>query len=268
MLSICPTSSTFSAERGAPVEQLQETLHVAEVLGSRVVRCVLGSQQDRLGETPFEAHVAATVATCRAVRDQAMDLDIKIAIENHAGDMQGWELEALIEEAGPEYVGACIDTGNPLWTVESPLTTLEHLAPYVVTSHIRDTVVWKHPRGAAVQWVALGDGNVGIEGWVRAFQQQCPGSPFTLEIITTWPSMVINYLESEFWDSYPDAPAAEFARFLELVEKGAPFAGPGLTVGWEVETEDLPPEYLAALAVQQRLDLERSVRYCREVLSI
>ena len=41
--------------------------------------------------------------------------------------------------------------------------------------------------------------------------------------------------------------------------------GPGLTVDGG---QDSPPEVQAALVVQQRLDLERSVRYCREVLGI
>ena len=32
----------------------------------------------------------------------------------------------LIEQAGPEYVGACIDSGNPLWVGEDPLVTAEN----------------------------------------------------------------------------------------------------------------------------------------------
>ena len=103
-----------------------------------------------------------------------MDLGIKIAIENHSGDLQGWELRRLIEEAGPEYVGACIDTGNPLWVHEDPVVTLEHLAPYVATSHIRDSAVWPHPKGAAVQWVAMGDGNVGIRNGPSATRRSAP----------------------------------------------------------------------------------------------
>jgi len=47
-----------------------------------------------------------------------MDAGIKIAIENHAGDMQGHELKTLIEESGKDFVGACLDSGNPLWTLE------------------------------------------------------------------------------------------------------------------------------------------------------
>ncbi|MFL7809518.1 MAG: sugar phosphate isomerase/epimerase family protein, partial [Anaerolineae bacterium] len=264
MLSICPTASNFSGERGTAVEQLREMLHIADILGSRIVRCVLGTNADRTGDLPLQAHVDATVATCRAVRDQALDLSIKIAIENHAGDMLGRELRALIEQAGPEYVGACIDTGNPLWVGESPFVTLQHLAPYVLTSHVRDTAVWSHPVGAAVQWMAMGDGTVGIEDWTVALQQACPNVPYSLEIITGAPPRILNYLEPSYWDAYPDTPAAEFVEFLKLVRAGQPPTIPMLTARWEGN----PPEYQAALRLQQRLDLERSIRYCREVLSI
>jgi sugar phosphate isomerase/epimerase len=264
MMSICPTAGRFSPERGTAVEQLQEMFHIAEILGSRIVRCVLGDNGDRTGDIPFQAHIEATVETCRAVRDQAMDLGCKIAIENHAGDMLGRELKALIEAAGPEYVGACIDTGNPLWVGESPFVTLEHLAPYVVTSHVRDTAVWPHPKGAAVQWVAMGDGTVGIDGWAEEFKAKCPDAPFSLEIITGAPPRVLNYLEPAYWQTYPDMPAAEFVEFLKLVQKGQPYLGPTLTAAWDGN----PPEYQAALTLQQRLDFERSVRYCRTQLGI
>jgi sugar phosphate isomerase/epimerase len=194
-----------------------------------------------------------------------MERGIVIAVENHAGDMQGRELRALIEEAGPEYVGACIDSGNPLWTIESPFVTLAHLAPYVVTSHVRDSAVWEHPRGAAVQWVAMGDGTVGIDAYARQFQERCPDAPFSLEIITGSLPRVLNYLEPTFWGAYPDTPAFEFAQFLGLVREGRPYTGPMVTVA---QGQDTPAEYEAALAAQQRVDLERSVRYCRETLGI
>jgi hypothetical protein len=75
---------------------------------------------------------------------------------------------------------------------------------------------------------------------------------------------ILNFLESEFWEIYPDTPAHEFSRFLKLVKQGRSFIGNMLTAEWAGN----PPEYEAALALQQRLDLERSVRYCREVLKI
>lgn len=265
MGSICPTSVTFSDERGSAVDQLKEMLHIADVLGSPVVRCYLGSNADRRGELPLSAHIENVVATCKAVRSIAMDLGIKIAVENHAGDMQARELKMLIEAAGPEYVGACIDPGNSCWVAESPFVTLETLAPYVATSHVRDTAVWSHPRGAAVQWVAMGDGTVGIDKWAKMYQELCPDKPFTMEIITGGTPRVLNYMEPEYWEVYPDTPAAEFARFEKHVREGQPFMGPMVTVNMG---GDVPDEYRAALVVQQRIDLERSVAYCREKLGI
>jgi sugar phosphate isomerase/epimerase len=226
---------------------------------------VLGSNADRHSELPLEAHMQATVETCKAVRGLVMDLGLKLAIENHAGDMQGWELKTLIEQAGPEYVGACIDSGNPLWVAEEPLVTLEHLAPYVVTSHVRDSCVYLHPLGAAVQWVAMGDGNVDIENWVARFQELCPHAPISLEIITGGTPRVLNYLEDGYWDAFPKARASEFARFERLVRRGKPYLSTAVTVA---RGEEVPEEYRAAQVAQQRYDLERSASYCREELSI
>ncbi len=264
MYSCCPTSTSFSERRGTAVEQLSTMLHVAEVLGSPVMRTLLGSNADRRTETPLATHVANTIGALQAVRDQAMDLGIKIAVENHAGDLLGYELKALVEAAGPEFVGVCIDSGNPLWMGESPYVTLAHLAPYVVMSHIRDTAVSPHPQGAVVQWVAMGDGSTDIARWSKLYQEQCPNTNFTLEIITSLPPKVLNYLQPEYWNAYGELPAAEFAQFLQLVHTGTPYTQPLLTASWA----NLTPEIKTAIAQEQCTQLEKSVRYCRDVLGI
>jgi sugar phosphate isomerase/epimerase len=263
MGSICPSSASFHAERGPAETQVRDMLRVAHALGSPILRCVLGGPADRHGALPLAAHVENTVAVCRAVRGQAMDLGITLAIENH-GEMQARELAALVEAAGPEYVGVCLDTGNPVMVLEDPLVTLDYLAPYVVSSHVRDAVLWAHPRGAAAQWVAAGDGTVGLAEWARAFQARCPAAAFNLEIITGRPPQVLPYLEADFWADYGAMPAWELARFERLVRAGQPFCGAMVVAAGG----DLPPEYAAALVAQQRVDVERSVRYCREQLGL
>ncbi len=264
MLSICPISNILTAPPGTAVEQVREMLHVADVLGSPVLRAVLGTSPDRKDEIGLQPRIDATVETLKAVRSQCLDLGIKMAIENHGGDMQGAELKGLIEAAGPEFVGACIDSGNPFMASESPFVTLEHLAPYVITSHVRDTAVWSHPKGAAMQWVAMGDGNIGIREWVATYQRLCPHAPLSLEIITGHLPRVLNYLEPEYWQGFEAMPAYEFARLEKLVRNGVPYMGTMVTTGGE----DLPPEYQAATVAQQRYDLERSVRFCRQELGI
>jgi sugar phosphate isomerase/epimerase len=267
MGSICPTSTAFPylGWSGTAEEQLRQAIRVADAIGASVLRCLIGSHRERRTELPIEAHIESTIEVCRAVRDLALELGITLAVENHAGDLQGREVKALVEEAGPEYVGVCLDSGGTLSAAaESPFVTLEHLAPYVVTSHIRDAAVWEHPRGAAIQSVAMGDGTIGIDEWARQFQQKCPDATFNLEILTGGPPKVLNYLEPEFWEDYPDTPASEFTQFLRLVRQGHPFMGHMLSV----KRGERPPEYEAALVVQERLDLERSLRYCQDVLGI
>ncbi len=169
MRSICPTSSAFDGKAGTAQEQITRMLHSATVVGSPFVRCFLGTFNDRRTDGGIDRHIENTVEVLRSVRSRVVDSGLKIAIENHAGDMQGRELKSLIEAAGKDFVGACLDSGNPLWAIEDPHLTLETLAPYVLTSHIRDTAVWRVPEGAAVAWVRMGEGNVGIAEYIEKY---------------------------------------------------------------------------------------------------
>lgn len=252
MRSICPTSKMFDASQGTAEEQLTRMIQAARTVGSRIVRAVLGSQADRMGPLPIEGHIENMVRVLRAVRSRGLDNGLRIAIENHAGDMQARELRMLIEEAGADFVGACLDSGNPLWTLEDPHLTLETLAPYVVTSHVRDSAVWRTPEGAAVQWVRMGEGNVGIDDYIRKFAERCPGKTLSLEVIVTQPRP-FNYLNPKFWDAYRKTPAWEFARFLALAEKGTP-------------RPPVPAVPKEAAAEREREDLEASIRWTRAVL--
>ncbi len=264
MGSICPSSVTFRSENGTAPEQVTRMLHVAAELGSSALRCYLGSNADRHTDMGIQEKGAHLVETIREVRDLAIALDVKFAIENHAGDMQGSELARLIEAAGEDIVGACIDAGNPLWVAESPFVTLEHLAPYILMCHVRDSAVWEQPSGAAVQWVAMGEGNIGIEEWSKELIKRKPDSNFTLEIITSLPPRVLNYLDLEYWEVYQDTPAHEFAKYLKLIKNGYPYVEPIITLG----AGDHGPDVKRAIAQQQREKLEKSVTYCRDVLGI
>ncbi len=257
---ICPTSKAWSPAQGDPREYILKGLNVARAVGAKAMRCFLGSGADR----PIEAHIETTVKLLRSVRSEALDADVKIAIENHSGDMQAWETRMLIEEAGKDFVGCCLDMGNPLWVVEDPMVSLEVLAPYVVTTHFRDSVVYEHPRGAAAQWVAMGDGSLDLRALVARYRELCPGAAMQLEIITGRPPQVLPYFEPEFWKTFPKARASEFARFVALAKAGHPFMGTMVVAGPGRQT----PEIQAALKQQQRRDLERSLDYAKKVLDV
>ena len=254
MRSICPTSTMFDRKAGTAEEQLGRMIDAAKIVGSRIVRAVLGSAEDRR-PGPIERHIESTAGVLRAMRSRIMDARLKIAIENHAGDMQARELKSLIEAAGREFVGACLDSGNPCWTIEDPHLTLETLHPYVLTSHVRDSAVWNVPEGAAVAWVRMGEGSVNIEKYVRDYAALCPGRALSLESIVTGPR-VFPYRDPKFWEAYRNDPAWEFERFREIADRGKPHPD-----------DPKPPDREATLR-KERDDLDASIAFTKKVLGL
>jgi 3-oxoisoapionate decarboxylase len=262
--SICPTSSRFKKEEGSPAQQLLRMFHAAKILGSPFVRCYLGSADERSAAIPLEQHIDNTIASCKSVRSQALDLGLKIAIENHAGDLQSLQLKALIEEAGKDYVGALLDAGNAAWTLEDPHHTLETLAPYALSTGVRDSAIWLTDKGADVMWVPLGEGNVDLRGWTRRFVELCPGKALSLEIIDVRSPRSFEFLEPGFWTAYRDVPAWVFAGFLSRARQGSAYTK--VPPGPQGEAPD-SPAFRQFLVGQERRDVERDVAAARQWLA-
>jgi sugar phosphate isomerase/epimerase len=259
--TICDIAKGWNPKEGTSAAYLRKGLGVAKSVGAHAMRCNLGTREDRPN---LDRCIEATVKALQSVRSEALDSGVRIAVENHAGDMQAREVKMLIEAAGKDFVGSCLDSGNPLWAAEDPLLTLETLGPYVVTTHIRDTAVFEHPRGAAVQWVALGDGSIDLHRFVELYQKLCPKASMQLEIITGVPPDILPYLEPGFWKVFQRTPAWEFARFLKLAKSGHPYMGPMVIAGWGNKS----PAIAEAFKEQQRVDLERSFEYAKKVLGV
>lgn len=221
MLSICQTSGIFDRSQGTAEEQLGRAIDAAVMCGSPLVRCVLGNTFDRRTPGGIERHIDQVLQVLGRVRARVIDAGVKIAVENHSGDMQARELKMLIETAGPDFVGVCLDSGNASWAIEDPHLTLETLAPYVLTSHMRDSAVWNTPAGVVAQWTRMGEGNVDIARYIRTYVERCPGRAVSLELIMHR-QRTFDYHDDQFWAAYPATPAREFARFLTRAEKGEP----------------------------------------------
>jgi 3-oxoisoapionate decarboxylase len=259
--SICPTSKSYNEKKwGKAEDHARLLIRTARQLGTLVARCYLGSRRDRDGEGGIYRHMDEMVKVLKAVQGEAEDAGVKIAIENHAGDMQSWELVDLIKEAGESFVGATMDPGNAAWTLEDPMLNLETLGPYVVTTGIRDTAVWEADKGAKAMWANMGQGNTDWPAYVKRFRELCPDVSFVLEIISYKWSNEVTYFEPEFWSRFPKARASEFARYVAFAKQGEEYELPaGRPAG------DASPKLEQA---QQKFDLEESLKYCREVLGI
>ena len=256
--SICSSSNTFNNRFGTAEEHLALTIRVAAALGSPVARCYQGNAEDRKSDGGIMARIQDSVKVCKSVRQRALDAGVKIAIENHAGDMQAWELVTLVEEAGRDYVGVTMDSGNATWTLEDPMQNLEILGPYAATTGIRDSAIWESPEGAFVRWTAMGEGDIDFKAYMSRYAELCPNVPVILEIISGI-TRQYPYLKPDFWKPYQQVRAYEFAKFVALAKKGK-----------AREPVKLPEAKDKKLADQeyQKDQLERSLRYCREVLGL
>ena len=255
---ICPTSQSFKDKHGTAEEHLKLLIKVAKGVGSSVARCYLGSSKDRKTEGGIRKHMDSTIQTLKKVRSHALDAGVRIAVENHAGDMHSRELVELIEQAGPEFVGATIDTGNSTWTLEDPVETFRNLAPYAICSGIRDSMIWPSEKGAKVQWTAMGDGCVDMKTLFNEWSKKCPDTPVQIETISGF-AKEFPYFEKDFWPPYSTIRPDDYSRFLALARKGnelSPFSVP--------EGKDRKK----AQQDYQLAELERSFSYCRKNLGM
>ncbi len=261
---ICPTAAGFNKREGTAEERTLRGLRASQAVGAKAMRCFLGSMSERRGNIPIDAHIETTIQVFKRIRSQALDTGVKIALENHNGDLHASEVRQIVEAVGKDLVGVTYDSGNPMWLLEDPMMSLEILAPYIVTSHFRDSAVWETANGIQFQWVALGDGTVDMPALVNRFHELCPQAPMQLEIITGRPPQMLPCYTGgrDFWKAYPKVTGEHFARFAALAKKGRPYTGPMISTS----TAKQPQEFDAALKLQQRLDLERSIDYAKTKL--
>ena len=251
------------------VTKLRMNIRRAKAMGSPVVRCLIAGNRAALPKGPVDPVVEYVLRVLKEVRSQVIDSRLKIAFEVHK-DLQAWEYRLLIETAGPNYVGTYLDTGNPVFVMEDPMTTLEELGRYTLTVHLRDSVLYETKRGIAVQWVPLGEGIIDFPAFLRRLgeitETTRAGVNVYIKPITGRPPEILPVFDREHWERYPKARAADFAKFLALAKRGEAYDKP-------MVIEDLagvktPPYYEAAIQHQQREHVERSLEYARKKLDL
>jgi sugar phosphate isomerase/epimerase len=249
--SVCPSARSFNPQLGTLEERVSRALAASKIFGASCMRCILGGDPER---PQIEMHIDNMVKAVRGLRSRIVDSGVKLAVENHGGDLQAREMKMMVEAVGRDVMGVCLDSGNPVWMLEDPHMTLEMLIPYAETCHVRDSAVWKVPEGIAVRWVNMGEGNVDIDGWIRKFIQARPGLPIIFENLVSATPRVHKIYDPAFWDNWRRMPAWELSRFLTLAERGTP--------------KPATPRPEGKTAGQQRIDdLEICVRYTRDLLN-
>jgi sugar phosphate isomerase/epimerase len=248
----------------ATMKRLGDGIRHAVGIGSKWVRFRVAADRANMPPGPVEKTMETMIRVLRSVRSQVLDAGVKLAIENHK-DLYCWQTKQVIEEAGKDFVGSYLDTGNPVFVMEDPAATVETLGPLAVMLHLRDSVVYETRSGIAVQWVPLGGGVVDFKKIIERARQLCPTISVYNKPITGRPPHLLAIYDREFMRDWEDMRAADLARFIALARAGHPYEK-------HMVVEDVPgktPEPIAAaLQYQQRTHMELGVDYARKVLDL
>jgi sugar phosphate isomerase/epimerase len=147
-------------------------------LGVRIVgTCAVGVHR-WTPEPPLAEQIERTAAALKALARIAGESGVRIAIENHA-DYRGPELVSILRAADEPNLGARLDTANPFWVFEEPVDAARALAPYTITTHVKDLAV-----APFAQWkgVPLGQGHVDLPAIVAELAAHAP-DPAALPLV-------------------------------------------------------------------------------------
>jgi sugar phosphate isomerase/epimerase len=146
---------------------------------------------------------------------------LQAGIENHK-DYLGTELADVLRGIGSRHLGACVDFGNNLALLEDPMATVEALAPFAVTTHVKDMAVRPYEKGFELSEVPLGKGILPLARIVAMLKKARPDVDFCLEMITRDP-LKVPCLDDGYWATRDpgDRAKAEAVRAAALAKAWA-----------------------------------------------
>ncbi len=127
---------------------------------------------------------------------------VQLAVENHK-DWRVEELLRILEGLSSAFVGVNLDTGNNISLLEDPHAVVEALAPFSLTTHLKDMAVREYEEGFLLAEVPLGEGYLDLPRIIQTCRKANPDIRFNLEMITRDP-LKIPCLTDRYWVTFDD----------------------------------------------------------------
>jgi 3-oxoisoapionate decarboxylase len=196
----------------------EQSVQNAKTMGATCVRVNAGGRRYEdfstlAGFQNFKTKALAAIALAVPIVEK---YKIPLAIENHK-DWTPAEQVAMFKSYSSEYLGACLDFGNNIALCEDPMEVAEKLAPYSITTHVKDMGVEPYADGFLLSEVLLGEGFLDLKKMISLLR---PGTHLNLEMITRDP-LKIPCLTERYWATFPEVKADQLARALSLVQQHA-----------------------------------------------
>ncbi len=113
---------------------------------------------------------------------------------------------------------------NNVALVETPMQTIETLAPYTLFVSFKDVAADFYADGILLSEVPFGDGHIDLPAFVARMQKKDPKMLFQLEMITRDPLQVPVFTE-QYWRVFDDkspVPARDLAMLVDWIREHPP----------------------------------------------
>jgi sugar phosphate isomerase/epimerase len=140
---------------------------------------------------------------------------LQLGVENHK-DWLADELVSVLRTISSPHIGACVDFSNNLALLEEPVEVVQKLAPYAVSSHLKDVALGETEEGFLLADVPLGQGILPLAKLMELLRRSKSDIHFCLEMITRDPVRV-PYLDDSFWGALGKRDSSRIDRFKTTV---------------------------------------------------
>ena len=202
------------------VPRFEQEVKTAKEAGAVILRtvCMNGRRYENFhSNEAIQEFKKSSVASLHLAEPIVRKQGLKLAVENHK-DWRADELAALIKDLGSDHVGVTLDFGNSIALLEDPMEVVNTLAPFVLSTHVKDMGVREYENGFLLSEVPLGEGILDLQKMVEVCKKYNPNVNFSLEMITRDP-LQIPILTKEYWPAMEVVPAEDVADTLRMVRQ-------------------------------------------------
>jgi sugar phosphate isomerase/epimerase len=198
--------------------EIRREIEAAAACGWHELHASMGNGPERYEHTvPWERHCSETAAFLRRLGPILRAHGSRINLETH-GDLTTFEAVRLVEEAGTDIAGICLDTANVLCHAEDPIWAAQRAAPYVHMTHLKDGALSFIPTGVRRQTLPPGRGQLRWRTILPILAEYAPDLPLSIED-HKW-LFDFPVFERSWLRLHPDLTLEEMGRFMALAWEG------------------------------------------------
>ncbi len=206
--------------RGSDTTAFEQALKDARDAGATALRAAcLGTRRYETFATlaDWRRHVDESHRSITAALPLLERYKLPLGLENHK-DWTTDEMVHLMRQYSSEYFGVCLDFGNNISLLDpDPMDTIEKLAPWTVTTHLKNMAVAPDDDGFFMSEVLFHDGYLDLARAIRTVQQARPKTRLCLEMITRDP-LKVSCMSDRYWATFAGQNGVALARTLRFVQ--------------------------------------------------